>query len=123
MGIWRSLLRAMLGEYGLAGRAIADKFDPEGTSFDDHTRFEPEAPSQTAAPSMPRVFAPEQPHELIREVTYQVLANNSYWRTVVSGINAGSAVIDGLNGLKAKYPDVPVRVIDKVTQALIDIRT
>jgi hypothetical protein len=62
---------------------------------------------------MPRAFAPEPTHEPIREVTFQVLANNSYWRTVGSGINAGSAVIDGL----------PVRAIDKVTQTLIDIRT
>lgn len=68
-------------------------------------------------------MAPEPSHKPIREVTYQVLTNNSYWLTVGYGIDAGSAVIDGLNRLKGEYSDVPVRVIDKTTQTLIDIRT
>jgi hypothetical protein len=32
MGIWRSLVRAVLSDYGLIGRAIADKIDPERAS-------------------------------------------------------------------------------------------
>lgn len=123
MGIWRSLARAVLSEYGLIGRAIAEKIDGDGASFDEQTTFNSEALCQTAAPSTPRAMAPGPSHKPIREVTYQVLANNSYWRTVGYGIDAGSAVIDGLNWLKGEYSDVPVRVIDKTTQTLIDIRT
>lgn len=123
MGFWRSLVRAVMSDYGLLGKAIADKIDREGASFDEHTTFERQAPPLTAVPSMPRAFAPAPTHEPIREVTFQVLANNSYWRTVGSGITAGSAVVDGLNRLKSEFPDVPVRAIDKVTQTLIDIRT
>lgn len=123
MGIWRSLLRSVLGEYCLVGRAVADKIDREGAPFDKHATIEREAPPQTAVPSMQPAFAPEPTHEPIREVTYQVLTNNSYWRTVGSGINAGSPVIDMLHRLKGEYPDLPVRAIDKITQTLIDIRT
>ena len=122
MGIWRSLLRSVLGEYGLVGRAIADRIDRDGTSLEEQT-FDRGAPRQAAAPSMGSVFVPGPAHEPIREVTYQVLTNNSYWRTVGSGINAGSAVIDMLHRLKGEYPDLPVRAIDKITQTLIDIRT
>lgn len=123
MGIWRSLVRAVLSEYGLIGRVIADKFDPEGTSFADHAMFEREATPQATVPSMPRALEQKPTREYIREVTYQVLTNNNFWRTVGTGINAGSAVIDALSRLKSEYPGVPVRAIDKITQSLLDIRT
>lgn len=123
MGIWRSLVRAVLSDYGLIGRAIAVRIDHEGTFTDEHTTFEREAPPLITVPSMPRAFEQKSTHEPIREVTFQVLTNNNFWRTVGTGINAGSAVIDALSRLKSEYPDVPVRAIDKITQALIDIRT
>lgn len=72
---------------------------------------------------MPRALEQKSTHEPIREVAYQVLTNNSYWRTVGTGINAGTVVIDALSRLKSEYPDVPVRAIDKLTQMLLDIRT
>ena len=123
MSIWRSLVRAVLSDYGLIGRAIADKVDRDGMSTGEYTAFEPEAPPpQPAVTSMPMAFEQKSTHEPIREVTYQVLTNNNFWRAVGTGINAGSAVIDALSRLKCEYPDVPVRAIDKITQALIDIR-
>lgn len=123
MGIWRSLVRAVLSDYGLIGRAIADKIDRDGMSAGEYTAFEREIPPQAPVPSMPHALEQKPTHEPIREVTYQVLTNNNFWRTVGTGINAGSAVIDALSRLKSEYPDVPVRAIDKITQALIDIRT
>ena len=123
MGIWRSMVRAVLSEYGLLGRVIADRIDPDGASSMVHTAFEQETLPHPTDTSIMHAFEQKSTHEPIGEVTYQVLTNNSYWRTVGTGINAGTAVIDALSRLKSEYPDVPVRAIDKITQALIDIRT
>lgn len=123
MGIWRSLLRAILADYGLVGRALAEKVDPDGRPHDVQPTYEREASPPAAVSTVQPALAPGPAHEPIREVMYQVLANNSYWRTIGFGIDAGSAVIDNLQRLKTEYPQVPVRVVDKVTKALIDIRT
>ena len=58
MGIWRILLLSMLGEYGLVGRALADKIDREGVSFDENATFEPEAPRQTAVSTTSLALVP-----------------------------------------------------------------
>lgn len=50
MGIWRSLARAVLSEYGLIGRAIADKIDRVGASFDEQPTFNSEALCQMLRP-------------------------------------------------------------------------
>lgn len=72
---------------------------------------------------MSHAFEQKPAHEPIRGVTYQVLTNNNRWRTVATGIDAGSALIDTLSRLKSEYPDVPFRAIDNTAQTLIDIRT
>ena len=123
MQFWKTLCRSFLEEFGLLGRVLADKIDRDGMSAHAHTAFEPEAPPQPATTSIMHAFEQKSTHEPIREVTYQVLTNNTYWRTVGTGINAGTAVIDALSRLKSEYLDAPVRAIDKSTQTLLDIRT
>lgn len=125
MKFWKTVCRSFLEEFGLLGHFLADKIDGGQDPYEGRGRIEygPTRREDSRAEHGAAPITTASSYRPPQEILYQVLTNNTYWRTVGAGINVGTAVAEGLNRLKGEYPDVPVRAVDKITQALVDIRT
>jgi hypothetical protein len=105
MGFWKSVLRATLGEFGLVGRAIAERL---GDS--------PLAPSSSSVQS---------DHRADDGILYQVLtAHGQMWETVRTGPMIsdplGVLVATTLTDLQRSYPGCQVRAVTRDGR-LVDI--
>ena len=114
MSLGKLLRRAVLAEFGLVGRALADRLDGSDSRDD--------APASLRGN---REVARTSP-DVSDRVEYQVLVNNQYWQTVYQGFGGsdplGRLVAVSLNDLKRQRPGQPIRAVN-VNGRLLDIRT